>query len=174
MSSFDASSDPAASNEALDDELKRLLVGTNEQRRLVGQTLYHFYRTLVFWRERGSGFFHTTKLWSGAGASVFDNLATTLQALGEPSEDGPLRAFLVAWAIQLADDLERGDGMFVPYLRWLEQRFPVLTTMMQEEQADSLIFDVELCRVMAGALGRVALATRDEAISLLRTAAHAL
>ena len=169
MTSFDAPTD-----NSLDDELKRLLVGTNEQRRRVGQTLYHYYRTLVFWRERGNGFFETTKLWSGAGASVFAHLATTLQSFGEPSEDGPLRAFLVAWLLQLAEDLERGDGMFVPYLRWLEQRFPVLTTMMKEERADSLIFDVALCRIMAGSLGRVALATREGAIARLREAADDL
>ena len=155
----------------LDAELRRLLVGTNEQRRRVGQTLYHFYRTLVFWREHGHGFYETAKLWSGAGASVFGSLATTLRSLGSPSKDDALRAYMTAWLLQLADDLERGETMFVSYIRWLEQRFPVLTTMMKEENQDSLIFDVELCERMANTLGRFAVAERPEATQVLRDAA---
>ena len=66
----------------LDRQLLELLVETNEQRRRVGQTLYHLYRTLVFWLPKQRSFLDVTRAWSASGAAVFDALATTLGDLG--------------------------------------------------------------------------------------------
>ena len=47
---------------ALEQELERLLVETNDLRRRAGQAFYHFYRTLVFWSDKGLGFGDSTRL----------------------------------------------------------------------------------------------------------------
>ena len=104
----------------LDRELVKLLVETNEQRRRFGQAIYHFYRTLVFWLPKGRSFLQITQAWSAGGATIFDTLAATLEEMDEHAADPTLRAFVVRVLDQLADDLERGDNMLVPYLRWLE------------------------------------------------------
>ena len=73
-------------------------------------------------------------MWSAGGAAVFDAMAGTLRELGDQQDDARLRVILRrASCDQLADDLERGDHMIVPFLRWLEERMPELTAMMQEE-----------------------------------------
>ena len=133
----------------LELELKRLVVGTNDQRRRFGQTMFHFYRTLIFWREKQLGFAQITQMWSAGGAAIFDAMAGMLRQLGGQEDDARLRAFCVEFLRQLAEDLERGDHMMVPFLRWLEERMPELTAMMQEENADSRIYDIELADILA-------------------------
>jgi hypothetical protein len=130
--------------QALDLELRRLVVGTNEQRRRVGQALYHYWRTLAFWHAQGRPFAAITLGWCGAGASIFTAMAATLGDLGEPREDGPLRRYLAEVLGRLADDLARGDAMLVPFLRWLEARFPSLTALMRREAESSPIHDLAL------------------------------
>ncbi len=156
----------------LELELKRLVVGTNDQRRRFGQTMFHFYRTLIFWREKGLGFAQVTQMWSAGGAAVFDAMAGTLRELGEQQDDADLRAFASAFLDQIADDLERGDHMIVPFLRWLEERMPELTAMMQEEQPASRIYDIELADVLAALFVHCARAEPDGLPRVLRAAAR--
>ena len=165
---------PLAAAGELDLELKRLLVGTNDQRRRVGQTLFHFYRTLVFWKEKGLSFFEATKAWAASGAAIFDSMAYTLSELGEPEADVELRTFTVGFLQQLADDLEGGDHLLMPFLRTIEGRFPALTKMMQAEDEANRIYDVEFAQVMARMFAWGARGTREELIGILREARHAL
>ncbi len=156
----------------LELELKRLVVGTNDQRRRFGQTMFHFYRTLIFWREKAMGFARITQMWSAGGAAIFDAMAGMLRQLGDQQDDERLRAFSVAFFRQLADDLERGDHMIVPFLRWLEERMPELTSMMQEESADSRIYDIELADVLAALFVHCARTEPDGMPRVLRAAAR--
>jgi len=134
---------------ALDKELLSLLVETNDQRRRVGQALYHFYRTLIFWMPKGRTFFEITKAWAAGGAAVFDALAHVLAELPPARPDHRLRRFVGGVLEHLADDLERGDHMLVPFLRWVETLFPELTTMIREESVGSRIYDLDLARELA-------------------------
>ncbi len=158
----------------LDLELKKLVVGTNDQRRRVGQALYHFYRTLIFWNEKQVAFLEITRGWSVGGAEIFDTLARSLHELGPSERDDRLRAWLAEVFLELAADLERGDAMLFPFLRWLEGRFPTLTVMMQEEQSGSKIWDYELARRLAHVFTRMAGADREGVAALLRDEARAL
>jgi hypothetical protein len=153
---------------ALEQELLNLLVGTNEQRRRVGQTLYHFYRTLVFWMPKGRPFFDITKAWSAGGATIFDSLATTLAELPPPRPDPTLRAFLGRVLGRLADDLERGDHMLVPFLRYLETLFPELTEMIRRESAGSRLHDLALARELADLFAVAPDARREDVVLSLR------
>lgn len=155
----------------LDVELKRLVVGTNDQRRRLGQALFHFYRTLIFWKEKGLSFYDVTRAWSAGGAAIFDTMARTLEELGNPRRDGALRAFTAQFLEQLADDLERGDHMLVSFLRWLESRFPRLTEMMQQENEKTRIYDVAMAELLARLFAFLARSDRDEMIGILREAA---
>jgi hypothetical protein len=157
---------------ALDRELLKLLTGTNDQRRRVGQTLYHFYRTLIFWMPKGRTFLEITRAWSAGGAAVFDTLATTLDEIGEPSRDERLRAFTGRVLVQLADDLERGDRMLVPYLRWLETLFPELTEMIRQEDVGSRIYDVDLARELGSLFAAAPDASREDLVRSLRACGH--
>ena len=156
----------------LELELKRLVVGTNDQRRRFGQAMFHFYRTLIFWREKELGFARITQMWSAGGAAIFDAMAGMLRQLGDQEDDVRLRAFCVAFLQQLAEDVERGDHMIVPFLRWLEERMPELTAMMQEENADSRIYDIELAEVLAALFVHAARADTDGLPRVLRAAAN--
>lgn len=158
----------------LDLELKKLVVGTNDQRRRVGQALYHFYRTLIFWNEKQVPFLEITRGWSLGGAEIFDTLSRSLHELGPAERDERLRAWLAEVLTELAADLERGDAMLFPFLRWLEGRFPTLTAMMQEEQGGSKILDYELARRLAHVFTRMAGADRAGMAALLRDEAEAL
>lgn len=133
----------------LDQELKRLLVETNDLRRRAGQAFYHFYRTLVFWSDKGHSFADSTRAWAPGGAAIFKTLADVLRELSPHTEDAPLRAYVGALLLQLAVDLERGEHMRHGFLRWMEQRFPPLTKMMQQESADSAIYDHALAQELA-------------------------
>lgn len=133
----------------LEREMRLLTVGTNDQRRRVGQTLFHFYKTLIFWKETDVGFAAITRMWSAGGGMVFDALAASMRDLGDPGRDEPLRSYTAEFLVQLAEDLARGDHMLLSYLRWLEERFPELTAMMQEESSSSRIYDVELAEILA-------------------------
>jgi hypothetical protein len=132
----------------LDEELRRLLVGTNDQRRRAGQALYHFFRSLVFWHDRGRTFSQITAAWSAGGAAVFASMSVLLAEPGKQQDDVPLRRFLADVLGRLADDLERGEHMLVPFVRWLEGRFPALTGMMREEAVGSRLLDHELARAL--------------------------
>lgn len=156
---------------ALDRELLSLLVETNDQRRRVGQTLYHFYRTLIFWMPKGRTFFDITKAWSAGGAAIFDALAATLAELPPPSPDARLRGFVRGVLERLADDLERGDHMLVPFLRWIESLFPELTTMIREESVGSRIYDLELARELASLFAVSPDAARGDFVGSLRAVA---
>ena len=165
---------PLAAAGELDLELKRLLVGTNDQRRRVGQTLFHFYRTLVFWQGKGLSFFEATRAWAASGAAVFDAMATTLREVGEPAIDAELRAFTIRFLTQLADDLEAGDHLLMPFLRWIEGRFPELTAMMQAEDERTRIYDVAFAEVMARMFAFGARSDRGDLVGILREAENAL
>ena len=158
----------------LDLELKRLVVGTNDQRRRFGQTMFHFYRTLIFWREKDLPFGQITQMWSAGGAAIFDAMAGMLRQVGEQQDDVRLRTFCEGFLRQLADDLERGDHMIVPFLRWLEERMPELTAMMQDESADSRIFDIELAEVLAALFVHTARSEIPGQPRVLRAAADQL
>jgi len=157
---------------ALEKELLHLLVETNEQRRRVGQTLYHFYRTLAFWLPKGRPFFDIMKAWSAGGAAIFDGLATTLAELPPPQPDPTLRRFLGEVLNRLADDLERGDHMLVPFLRYLETLFPKLTEMIRQESAESKIYDLELARELASLFAVAPDTPRKDVVRSLRASAE--
>lgn len=155
----------------LELELKRLVVGTNDQRRRFGQTMFHFYRTLVFWREKGMAFAQITRMWSASGAAIFDAMAGVLRELGPQEDDERLRVFCEAFMRQLAEDLERGDHMLLPFLRWLEERMPELTEMMQDENPASQIYDIELADILAALFVHCARADPEGLPRVLRAAA---
>lgn len=136
---------------ALDQELEKLLVGTNDLRRRAGQAFYHFYRTLVFWGDKGLSFEDTTRVWMGAGAAIFRLTAASVESAGEQVQDVPLRAYIAKLLTQLAEDLERGDHTRMAFLRWLEARFPELTQMMQREVSAAPIYDGALARDLSHA-----------------------
>ena len=157
---------------ALDHELQKLLIGTNDQRRRVGQALYHFYRTLIFWMPKGRTFLGITKAWAAGGAAIFDGLAQTLEPLGDWKHDQRLRTYVGGFLAQLADDLERGDHMLVPFIRWVETLFPELTEMIQEEDDRSRIYDYDLARKLSSLFASAADANRAELVRALRAAGH--
>ncbi len=157
---------------ALETELLRLLVGTNDQRRCVGQTLYHFYRTLTFWMPKGRSFFDITKAWSAGGAAIFDSLARTLAELPPAHPDPVLRAYLGQVLGRLADDLERGDNMLVPFLRYLETLFPELTEMIRQESVGTHLYDLDLARELASLFTLAPDARREDVVRSFRAAAE--
>ncbi len=157
----------------LDRELERLLVGTNDQRRRAGQALYHFYRTLIFWQNKGHTFNDSVRAWCAGGAAIFDSIAGTLIDLGEKQRsDDRLRRFLFVVLDRLADDLARGDHTRTSFLRWIEGRFPELTSMMKEEAGDSKIYDISLAIDLTQLFTICAGADADEMPSMLRTGAN--
>jgi hypothetical protein len=153
-------------------ELERLVVGTNDQRRRVGQTLFHLYRTFIFWKDKGRSFFDVTRAWSAGGAAIFDAMASTLREVGPPEPDEPLRRFLAGFMERLAGDLERGEHRFVGFLRWLESTFPEITEMMRAESGDSRIYDSELAEQLGALFARAARADREALVGLLRRASR--
>ena len=160
--------------ETLDKELRELLTETNDQRRRFGQALWHFYRTLVFWGDRGLSFSAITKAWAAGGATIFDTMATTLRDLAPHESDVRLRQFSRDALVRLAVDLERGEHMRVSYMRWLEGRFPELTAMMRREVAQSRIFDYELAYALSVLFTHVAQAEPPAIPGLVREAARSL
>lgn len=152
---------------ALNEELRLLLIGTNDQRRRVGQALYHFYRTLAFGAQHGRTFLQGVRAWAPAGAAIFTSLSRTLNELVPHEEDTALRRYVGEVLRQLAADITRGDAMLHPYLRWLESRFPVLTALMQRESPTSRIHDFVLATELARTFGRIAHADRQEVAQLL-------
>lgn len=158
----------------LDRELKQLILGTNDQRRRVGQAVFHLYKTIVFWHDKGRAFSAIVRAWSLGGAAIFDSLAATLEGLDRFDEDARLRRWLAEVLGQLAGDLERGDHMLVPFLRWVESRFPELTSMMQAESAGSKIYDFALARSLTGLFTRAAGLERLDLARTLRQEAAAI
>ena len=147
----------------LDAELRRVLADTNDQRRRFGKALYHFYRTLIFWGERGSSFAEATRMWAAGGASIFDGMCASLLELSPHKEDRALRSFAGRFLRRLGEDLERGPHMRISFLRWIESQFPELTAMMRAETPVVRISDYDLAFELANLFARVARA-RDDAI----------
>jgi hypothetical protein len=158
----------------LDAELRRLLVRTNDQRRRTGQALHHLYRTLVFWARHEATFLESVQRWSPGGAEIFRQLALTLEALEPVEPDDALRPYFGEVLEHLADDLERGDRMLVPFLRWIESRFPPLTEMMRGESDESRTYDVDLAWLLARTFAACRTAARREMVKALRDAARSL
>ncbi|MFV1959608.1 MAG: hypothetical protein ACC662_09380 [Planctomycetota bacterium] len=152
----------------LDSELQRLLVGTDEERRRVGQAFYHLYRTLVFWHPRGRTFLEITKAWAAAGATIFDTLAATLEALEPWRRDDALRALVGRVLGQLAEDLERGDSVLVPFLRWSEGLFPEITDLIRQEGGEAAIHDHDLARELSSLFAGLVDADRADVVRALR------
>ena len=151
----------------LDSELRRVLADTNDQRRCFGKALYHFYRTLIFWGERGASFSESTRMWAAGGAAIFDGMAASLRVLTPHQKDGALRAFASTFLRRLSEDLKRGAHMRVSFLRWLETRFPELTAMMQAETPVVRISDYDLAFELANLFARVARAADAEIPSMV-------
>lgn len=158
----------------LDHELERLLIGTNDQRRRAGQAFFHFYKTLIFWSDKGLGFHDCTRMWSAAGAAIFDAMAGRLQDMLPHDEDEPLRTFVRDTLDELADCMERGDHTRLSFVRWIEGRFPDLTAMMADERPDSRIFDYALAVDLAETFTFMAGADRKRMVALLRERAERL
>jgi hypothetical protein len=156
---------PRGNDAELSAELERLLVGTNDLRRRTGQAFHHFYRTLLFWQRHDEPFVASVRRWSASGAAIFGSMAPFLRRLGENARDDDLRRWVVAVVRQVADDVERGDHMVVPFLRWIEARFPPLTEMMKAERPDSRIYDADLAQSLAAGLAAVARTTQRAAVS---------
>lgn len=155
----------------LDRELKTLLVGTNDLRRRAGQAFYHFYKTLIFWSDKGLSFIESARVWMPAGAAIFNLTASSLRAIGDPSRDESLRGFCATLMRQLADDLERGDHTRIAHVRWLEARFPELTEMMRRDQGADPIYDSELATMVANAFTLAAGGDETQLTVTLRGAA---
>ncbi len=161
----------------LEEELESLLAETNDQRRRVGQAIWHFYRSLLFWRERGRSFLEIARAWAPGGAAVFHSMVATLRRLGPHEVDAPLRAFVAEVLDTCGEDVARGDTMLIPFLRWIEGKFPALTRMMQEESPDSRIYDFELATALEDLFERLAAddaKDRDAFVAHLRRTAAAL
>lgn len=156
----------------LDRELEKLLVGTNDLRRRTGQAFFHFYRTLIFWADKGLSFLDSTKVWMAAGAAIFNLTARSLASVGESREDAPLRTYCAGILERLAEDLERGEHTRIAHVRWLETQFPTLTAMMREEAELDPILDSDLARDLAQAFTVAAGGNRGELVSTLRTTAR--
>jgi len=160
--------------EHLRDELHCLLAETNDQRRRFGQTIYHVYRMLVFWGERGKSFGRAVQLAAPAGAALFDTMEVSLRDLYPHEPDAPLRAFAADLLDRLARDLEGGDRLRVAFLRWLEGRFPALTALMRAESSDTRIFDHELAADLAQGFAAIAEASDDQLVARVRRLADAV
>lgn len=158
----------------LERELQLLLVETNDLRRRTGQTFWHFFRTLVFWNDKGKGFGESVKLWAPAGSSIFGTLAGVLREVGEHSEDTALRGYTAEVFERLADDLERGEHMRMSFLRWLESRFPDLTDLMQTSDAGERIYDYAYAQQLSSGLAMVRVDTLAELPERFRTLAGAI
>ena len=110
----------------------------------------------------------TWNLWGRACVEI----ETERGCLRVGTDDGDaLAAFL---RTRMAGDVERGDTMLLPFLRWLEGRFPELTEMMQAESPASRIYDVALAEDMATLFVHAARAEVGALPVLLRAAAKAL
>lgn len=161
-------------DEHLRDELHRLLAETNDQRRRFGQTIYHVYRMLVFWGERGKSFGRAVQLAAPAGAALFDTMEVSLRDLYPHEPDAPLRAFAADLLDRLARDLEGGNRLRVAFLRWLEGRFPALTALMRAESSDTRVFDHELAADLAQGFAAIAEASDDQLVARVRRLADAV
>ncbi len=163
-----------------DDALLPLVAETNDLRRAAGQALWYLHRCLVYWRDRGRSFAAILTAWAPACGQAFGTLETRLRKLRPHARDERLRRYLSDVFGRLAGDLDRGDGMAVPFLRWLEARFPALTAIMREEargaRSPDRTFDLDLARDLRWALGEVSIASGASEIAtrLRRTAADLL
>ena len=161
-------------DEHLHDELHRLLAETNDQRRRFGLTIYHVYRMLVFWGERGTSFGRAVQLAAPAGAALFDTMEVSLRDLFPHEADVPLRGFAAELLDRLARDLEGGDRLRVAFLRWLEGRFPALTALMRAEAPETRLFDHELAVDLAQGFAAIAEASEDQLVPRIRRLADAI
>jgi hypothetical protein len=130
----------------LPDELLPLFAETNDLRRAVGRALWYLHRCLVFWMGREKPFAEMVSAWAPACADGFASMERRLRKVPPHAFDAPLRRYLATVLDRLGRDLERGSGMAVPFLRWLEARFPALTGLMKEGVEGERIQDVVLAR----------------------------
>ena len=158
----------------LDDKALLLVAETNDQRRCVGKTLHYLHRTLLLWRDRGRDFSASVRAFSPGAAAMFASLESRLLRLPEAGRDLRLRRWLAPIFDRLADDLDRGERMLVPFVRWLEGRFPELTKMMSSEASSSKIHDAALARDLALAFGAAGRADRAHLAEAFRDASKAL
>jgi len=132
--------------QAPDDELLALVAETNDQRRVVGQSLWSLHRALVFGHTRGTSFGAALARWAPGAAQVSEGLERRLRRLAPHAPDDALRRFTSDALERLAEGLEREEFGLVPFLRFLEGRFPALTALMREEEKGSKRYDIVLAR----------------------------
>src|SRR5262245_13251160 len=117
----------------LADELLPLFAETNDLRRAVGRALWYLHRCLVFWMGKEKPFGAVVASWAPACAQGFAAMEKRLRKVPPHARDETLRRFTSQVLRRLSEDVARGDGMAVPFVRWLETRFPTLTALMKEE-----------------------------------------
>ena len=155
----------------LDDRQLALVAETNDQRRCVGQALTYLHRTLLQGNERGRGLRAGVRAFAPGAAALFASLEARLRRLSSRGRDERLRRWLSAVLARLAEDLDRGDRMLVPFARWLEGRFPELTALMRKEAPESKVHDAVLAQDLALAFGACARAEPERLPGVLSEAA---
>lgn len=157
---------------SIDDELLALVAETNDQRRVVGQSLIALHRALLIPRDRG--FVDSVQKWAPGATLLFGSMETRLRRLSPHRRDEAIRRWLRPVLDRLADDLERGDRGRLSFLAWLQGRFLDLTRLLQEEERGTRIHDLLLARDLSLVMGTVARVDVTSAASALRAAAREL
>ena len=158
----------------LNEELTQLIVGTDDLRRRVGQVFYYFYRSLIFWTEKGLSFYEVTKLWAAGAAAMLDTMAGTLSGLHPHERDERLRTYVADVLRRLCAYVGQDERMHVTFVRWMEPRFAELTEMMKEDSGVVRIYDYDLALSLSQALAAFARAGRDVAAGELESVAREL
>lgn len=165
---------PTPDTGLLRQELETLLLDTNDARRRLGQALYHFYRTLVFWQRRGLDFARITAIWAPAAADLLGEMGRTLARRPQQGVDARMRAYAADVLERLAHDLERGDAALPLFLSYMETRFPMLTALMREVDPAQPVHDGALMQTLAEGLGRAARSSAAQRPPVLRETAQDL
>ena len=103
--------------------------------------------------------------------ALFASLEARLRRLPSAGRDERLRRWLSAVLLRLAEDLDRGDRMLIPFARWLEGRFPDLTALMRREAPGSKVHDAALAQDLALTFGACARAEPERLARVLAEAA---
>jgi hypothetical protein len=157
---------------SIDDELLALVAETNDQRRVVGQSLVALHRALLVPRDRG--FVAAVQKWAPGASLLFGSMETRLRRLSPHRRDESLRQWLKPVLERLADDLERGDRGALSFLAWLQGRFLDLTRLLREEERGTRIHDLVLARDLGLVFGAVARGSVASAASALRAGGREL
>ena len=157
---------------SIDDELLALVADTNDQRRVVGQSLVALHRALLVPRDRG--FVASVQKWAPGASLLFGGMETRLRRLSPHRRDEALRRWLMPVLERLAEDLERGDRGRLSFLAWLQGRFLDLTRLLKEEERGTRIHDLVLARDLSLVLGSVSRGSVESAATALRSGAGAL